>query len=540
MKILQNTFFSFLFLLVFIPTSYSQEKETRELTKAEGVDKLNALLSYINLVYVDEISNSNMVDNAIVGILEKLDPHSIYIPEKETNRMNEPLQGNFEGIGIQFNILNDTLTVVWPISGGPSEKLGIRAGDKILKIEGENVAGVSLKNRDVQNKLRGKKGTIVNVEIKRAGEKNLISYDITRDKIPIYSVDATYMASPDIGYIKINRFARTTMQEFHLALDSLKKKGANSLILDLRGNGGGYLNTAFKLADEFLPKDKMIVYTEGLRQNREEYKATSAGSFEKGKVVVLIDRGSASASEIVSGAIQDWDRGVVIGRRSFGKGLVQRQFDLPDGSEVRLTTARYYTPTGRSIQRSYSDGKKEYYKELERRFKKGELMEKDSIIFPDSLKYYTPNQRLVYGGGGIMPDIFIPLDTSMNSGYNRQLVRKGLYSQFILNYLDKNRKRMLKQYPTFDDYKKGYVLEESFLEKFFNHAEKKKVKKIEEDYEKSKQLIHVQLKALLAQNLYSNSAYFEIINVLSDSYHEAINILESKDYEKAYLEQNKY
>lgn len=514
----------------------AQAQEEEKPTKNESVVKFDVLMSVINYAYVDKVDNEELVENAIVGMLKELDPHSVYIPEKDLKKMNEPLVGNFEGIGIQFNILKDTLTVVSPISGGPSEKLGIQSGDKIIYIEKENVAGTGLTNSDVQQKLRGKKGTVVNVEILRRGEQDLISFDITRDKIPLFSVDASYMATPEVGYIKVNRFAQTTMKEFTQALDTLKDKGAKNLILDLRGNGGGYLRTAFKLADEFLGSGKMIVYTSGDKQPKEEYKATIKGGFEKGKLVVLIDEGSASASEIVSGAIQDWDRGMIIGRRSFGKGLVQKPFPLPDGSAVRLTTARYYTPTGRSIQRPYDEGKDKYYGEINRRFKSGELMVKDSIDFPDSLKFYTPNNRVVYGGGGIMPDIFIPLDTTLSSALNSNLIRRGVYNEFILTHLDRNRKKMSKLYPTLERFKADFKFEGELKEKFFEFAAKKNVEKDEEDYEKSKKLIDTQVKALFARNLFTTSAYFEIINDLNDSYLEALNVIQSDEFEKAKLE----
>jgi len=513
--------------------------QTMSAEQEKGIQKFNTLLSIVNYAYVDTVNNSQMVDNAIVAVLKELDPHSVYIPKDELQKMNEPLEGNFEGVGIQFNILNDTITVVSPISGGPSEKLGIQSGDKIVNIEGELVAGVKISNSGVADRLRGKKGTIVNVEIKRFGEKELIPYAIERDKIPIFSLDAAYMATPEIGYIKINRFARNTTEEFDEALLKLKKQGLQDLILDLRGNGGGYLNTAFTLADEFLGDNKMIVYTEGDKQKKEDYKATSRGNFEKGKLVVLIDEGSASASEIVSGAIQDWDRGLIIGRRSFGKGLVQKPFPLPDGSAVRLTTAKYYTPTGRSIQKSYEEGKDAYYKDIVNRYKHGELFSSDSINFPDSLKYYTPNRRTVYGGGGIMPDMFVPIDTSLSSDYNSKLIRTGAYNQFTLVYLDKNRKKLAKEYPTFKSYNSNFEVNAELLEDFYTYAEKKKeIERNQTDIATSEKLIKIQLKALLARNLYDVSEYFEVINELNEAYQEALKVLQKDDF-MGLLEENK-
>ena len=519
------------------PTSLTAQTMSAEQEK--GIQKFNTLLSIVNYAYVDTVNNSQMVDNAIVAVLKELDPHSVYIPKDELQKMNEPLEGNFEGIGIQFNILNDTITVVSPISGGPSEKLGIQSGDKIVNIEGELVAGVKITNSGVADRLRGKKGSMVNVEIKRTGENKLLSFDIERDKIPIFSLDAAYMATPEIGYIKINRFARNTTQEFDEALLKLKKEGLTDLILDLRGNGGGYLNTAFTLADEFLGDKKLIVYTEGLKQRRENYEATNRGNFEKGRLVVLIDEGSASASEIVSGAIQDWDRGLIIGRRSFGKGLVQKPFPLSDGSAVRLTTAKYYTPTGRSIQKPYEEGKDAYYKDIVNRYKHGELFSSDSINFPDSLKYFTPNHRVVYGGGGIMPDLFVPIDTSLTSDYNSKLIRTGAYNQFILNYLDKNRKKLSNTYPTFKEYNSNFEVNNELLEDFYTYAEKKKdIERNLEDIATSERLIKVQLKALLARNLFEVSEYFEVINELNEAYQEALKVLQNDEF-MGLLEDNK-
>jgi len=535
-KALKISFCAILFSGI-APTSLTAQTMSAEQEK--GIQKFNTLLSIVNYAYVDTVNNSQMVDNAIVAVLKELDPHSVYIPKDELQKMNEPLEGNFEGIGIQFNILNDTITVVSPISGGPSEKLGIQSGDKIVNIEGELVAGVKITNSGVADRLRGKKGSMVNVEIKRTGEKKLLSFDIERDKIPIFSLDAAYMATPEIGYIKINRFARNTTQEFDEALLKLKKEGLTDLILDLRGNGGGYLNTAFTLADEFLGDKKLIVYTEGLKQRRENYEATNRGNFEKGRLVVLIDEGSASASEIVSGAIQDWDRGLIIGRRSFGKGLVQKPFPLPDGSAVRLTTAKYYTPTGRSIQKPYEEGKDAYYKDIVNRYKHGELFSSDSINFPDSLKYFTPNHRVVYGGGGIMPDLFVPIDTSLTSDYNSKLIRTGAYNQFILNYLDKNRKKLSNTYPTFKEYNSNFEVNNDLLEDFYTYAEKKKdIERNLEDIATSERLIKVQLKALLARNLFEVSEYFEVINELNEAYQEALKVLQNDEF-MGLLEDNK-
>jgi carboxyl-terminal processing protease len=498
----------------------------------KSMEKLYSTLQMIDYFYVDSVKADKLTEDAITGMLEKLDPHSVYISKSELKEMNEPLVGNFEGVGIQFNILFDTIAVISPISGGPSEKLGIKSGDRIVKIDGINVASIKIKNEDVLKKLRGAKGTKVNVSIFRRGSKELIEYTIVRDKIPLFSIDASYMATPTVGYIKVNRFAQTTMDEFHKALSDLQAKGAKDLILDLNDNGGGYLNMAFELADEFLGANKLIVYTEGVKSPKKTYLATSKGSFEKGKLIVLVDEGSASASEIVSGAIQDWDRGLIIGRRSFGKGLVQNQMPLPDGSAIRLTIARYYTPVGRSIQKPYKDGLEKYFSDLNNRYKHGELMNQDSIKLPDSLKFFTPNKRVVYGGGGIMPDIFIPLDTTKTSHYFSELIRKGLINQFALSYVDKHRAELLKTYPSFETYKTKFSVNEALLNDLFANADKEGVKRDAKGIARVKEVLKVQIKALIARDLWKIDNFFEIINELNDSYKKALEVIKDDTLKK--------
>lgn len=505
----------------------------------EGGRKFDALLQYINYAYVDTTNENKIVEDAIVAALKELDPHSVYISSDEVKKMNEPLVGNFEGIGVQFNILNDTLIVVSPIAGGPSEKVGILAGDKIVAVNGENIAGIGLKNSDVQDKLRGKKGTKVNVSILRRYTKGLLDFTITRDEIPIFSVDASYMATPEIGYIKINRFAQNTDKEFQEAIDKLKKQKMKHLVIDLSGNGGGYLKTAIQLADELLDDKKLIVFTEGNKNPKQEYYTAVKGSFEKGKVVILIDEGSASASEIVSGAIQDYDRGLIIGRRSFGKGLVQKPFTLTDGSAVRLTVARYFTPSGRCIQRPYEGGKEDYYNELTRRYEHGELMNKDSIQFPDSLKYETINsKRTVYGGGGIMPDVFVPIDTSMYSEYFGLVNRKGLFNDFTLTYMDTHREEFSKKYPSINDFKKSFDAEKELLTDFIAFAEKHDVEPNQDQINTSKVVILNRLKALIARNIWGTSSFYEIANELNNSLSKAIEEINNDTFKKEKLVYN--
>ncbi len=488
--------------------------------------KLATAMQIIKYAYVDSINEPELVENAIIETLKELDPHSAYISKEDIDKANEPLVGSFEGIGVSFQIFKDTILVIAQIPGGPSDKLGILAGDKIVKIDGEDATGSKINNKFVFDRLRGKKGTKVNVSIFRKGKKDLIEYTITRDKIPINSIDAVFMASPDIGYIKLNRFSKTTIEEFQESLKELEDKGMEKLILDLRGNSGGYLNTAVELSDEFLPNNKLVVYTKGLRSPVREYNATVEGGFENGKLVILINEGSASASEIVSGAVQDWDRGIIIGRRSFGKGLVQRPFQLPDGSVIRLTTARYYTPTGRSIQRPYENGVEDYYKDLYNRMKNGEMIHPDSIHFPDSLKYFTSKNRLVYGGGGIMPDVFIPWDSTRVSDYYSDLIRNGVLNKFIIQYIDDNRKNLLRKYPDFKTYENNFKIDDKFIDKFIEFAEKESVEKDEEGFKISEVLLKQQIKALIARNLWDLSSYFEIVTKIDDGYLKAVEILE--------------
>ncbi|OQX76818.1 MAG: peptidase S41, partial [Bacteroidetes bacterium 4484_276] len=449
-----------------------------------------------------------------------------YISKEEIDRVNEPLEGSFEGIGVTFQLFKDTIIVIAPVIGGPSDKLGIIAGDKIVKIDGEDATGEKINNKYVMDHLRGKKGTKVDVSIKRGDKKELIDFTITRDKIPLNSIDATYMVDPKVGYIKLTRFSKTSMKEFHESIEELRGQGMQDLILDLRGNSGGYLNVAVDLSDQFLSSGKLIVYTEGLRSPKQDFSATSRGDFQEGKLIVLINEASASASEIVSGAVQDWDRGLVVGRRSFGKGLVQRPFKLPDGSVIRITTARYHTPTGRCIQKPYDEGVDEYYKDFKKRFDHGEFVNADSIHFPDSLKYFTPNGRVVYGGGGVMPDVFIPIDSTRYSDYYTNLRRKGVFNQFTMNYLEKHRNGLSKQYGDVDDFKAEYVVDDGMYNDFLEFAKEEGVERDDEDkFYYPDEDIKIQIKALVARNLWGVNAYFVVINQLDTELHDAVDLL---------------
>ena len=487
--------------------------------------KFASLLQIINYYYVDSTDQPDLTEKAIVAMLKQLDPHSVYLSKDEVAKANEPLQGNFEGVGIQFQLFNDTILVVAAVPGGPSDKLGIRAGDKIITINGEISYGSKINNNFVMERLRGTKGSKVTVEIMRKGNKNLIDYVIVRDKIPINSVDAVFMLQDGIGYIKLTRFARTSLTEVKNSISTLRESGMKDLILDLRNNSGGFLDIAIDLSDEFLPSGELIVYTEGMRSPRMDFKATSKGNFEKGKLIVMINEGSASASEIVSGAVQDWDRGIVVGRRSFGKGLVQRPFMLPDSSVVRLTTARYYTPSGRSIQKPYEDGVEDYYADLTNRFKHGEFVTADSIRFPDSIKYYTTSKRVVYGGGGIMPDIFIPMDTTSSSKYYSDLWRKGVFNDYTMDYLETNRKDLEKQFPDLITFRNSFVVDDKLMREFIDYAAGKGVAEDSTGVERSGKEIKYIVKGLLGRNLFDVSAYFELISPVDNELQKAIEVM---------------
>ena len=507
-----------------IVTLQAQEQNNKQTL----LRKLNLAQFAIANLYVDETDEGKLVESAIIGMLEELDPHSTYSNAEEVKKMNEPLQGNFDGIGIQFNMAEDTLFVIQPVSGGPSEKVGIRAGDRITHVNDTLIAGVKMTTDDITRRLKGPKGTKVNVKVVRKGVDELLSFTIERDKIPVYSLDASYMITPKIGYIKINRFGATTHEEFMDALASLKGQGLQDLILDLQGNGGGYLNAAIDIANEFLGSGELIVYTEGRRNPRREFFAKGDGKHQNGKLVVLVDEFSASASEIVAGAVQDWDRGLVVGRRSFGKGLVQRPIDLPDGSMIRLTVARYYTPAGRCIQKPY-ESVEQYNADLIERYNRGEMMSADSIHFPDSLKCSTLKKgRTVYGGGGIMPDYFVPVDTTLFTKYHSRLSNKGVLLNVHFQLIDAHREEWAKKYPDYAVFYKNFELDEAMMQQLIAEGEKEGVKYDEEQYRKSEPLIKLQLKALIARDLWDMNEYYHTINVVNESVKKALELLNRK------------
>ena len=521
-----------LFSLFLLISSYltAQTIDKTELLSTDN--KMSFTLNMIRYYYAEKPDMPKIVEKGIVNMLKELDPHSVYITKEDVQKMNEPLIGNFDGVGISFQIMKDTIHVVDVIRGGPSEKVGVMPGDKIIKVDDKVATGDTIKNDFVFKHLRGVKGTKVNLTVERRGRKEPIIFEIIRDKIPITSVDTWFMLDKTLGYIRLDRFAQKSTEEVVEAIEDLKKQGMKELIFDLRGNGGGYLDVAFKICDEFLSDDKLLVYTEGVSSPRYDFKAERKGTFEKGKIVVLIDEGSASASEIVSGAIQDWDRGVIIGRRSFGKGLVQRPFNLPDGSQIRLTTSRYYTPSGRCIQKPWDDGLDSYYNDYMRRYQHKELITPDSITFPDSLKYNTANGRIVYGGGGIMPDVFVPIDTSRASDYLINLRSKGIFNNFSMQWMEENRESFLKQNPTFEDYNNSYP-SLNLMEKFTNYAKKEGVEQneIKKEWVNSMILDYIvkQTKDTVSKNFSSYEEYAKELLSNSELLDEVITKAKKED-----------
>lgn len=489
--------------------------------------KLLMVENIVNNLYVDNVDEEKIVENAVRGILENLDPHSSYSTKEETTSSQETMQGSFSGIGIQFNMQKDTLYVVQTIAGGPSEKVGILPGDRFIAVDDSIIAGRKLKNTDIMKRLRGPKGTKVNIKVKRGSNAELLEFRITRDDIPLNSIDAVYMADGKTGYIRLSRFAATSYKEFKDAITKLKKQGMQQLILDLTDNGGGYMQIAAQIANEMLNRGNLIVYTQGRKSPRQNLNADGSGTFRTQKVVVMINQFSASASEILSGAVQDWDRGVVVGRRSFGKGLVQREFLLPDSSSFRLTIARYYTPSGRNIQKPYVKGDREDYdKDIIDRYNHGELQSADSIHFADSLKHTTLRlHRTVYGGGGIMPDVFVPLDTTQYTDYHRRLVAKGIIPQFALRYVDKNRADLKAQYPDAQKFIKEFTVSDEMLNNLVNAGKAEKVDFDKSQFAKSKEMLRTFVKAAIANDLFSTGAYFQIVNEQNDIYKEALSII---------------
>lgn len=493
--------------------------------KSPANSKIDLIMNLINDYYVDSVNEKQLVNNAIPDILKQLDPHTTYIPKKDMKEVNEEMSGNFGGIGVQFSIQNDTVTVVDVISGGPSQKLGIQAGDRIVMVNDTTIAGVNITNDKVIRKLRGEKGTHVKVAIARHGIPDLIDFDITRGNIPLYSVDVSYMIDKNTGYVKVGRFAENTYTEFMEALDKLNKDGAQNIIIDLRGNPGGYLAAVIKMVSEFLDKGELIVYTKGLHQPKKMFRADGEGSMLGKKVVVMIDEFSASASEIFSGAIQDNDRGLIVGRRSFGKGLVQEQIPFSDGSAMRLTVARYYTPSGRSIQKPYDEGNKAYYQDIARRYQHGEFEQRDSIHFNDSLKYHTRTGRVVYGGGGIMPDVFVPADTTGFSDYYGKITSKGLVYRFAFDYADSHRELLSKM----KDAKAigNYLNKQNVFSQFVRFAGKNGVPRDNEGLKVSGKILKVQLNAYIARNILGEEGFYPIIKEIDTTLRKAISVIES-------------
>lgn len=512
---------------IWIGATFAEPKGNQNDLRA-ALYKLQEIMTYINRDYVDSVNTNELVEFGINKMLEHLDPHSSYIPARDASLAQSQLDGEFDGIGVEFGIIRDTIYVVAPLTGGPSEALGIQSGDQIIRVDGETMAGVGVTNRDVFEKLRGPKGSEVIVEIKRKNNEDLISYAITRDKIPQYSVNASYMVDDEIGYVKVTRFAATTYDEFKESITDLKSKGMKKLIVDLQGNPGGYMGAAINMADELLGDQDVIVSQEGkVKQYNQKAIAYKAGMFEQGAVIVLINEGSASASEILAGAIQDNDRGLIVGRRSFGKGLVQMPIDLSDGAELRLTIARYYTPSGRSIQKPYGANYEAYERDWLTRYEHGEFFSADSITFNDSLKYTTQKGRTVYGGGGIMPDYFVPMDTSMSSAYINRLFSSDASREFVLEYANDNKAKFADM--SVEQYKDNFEVNEQMLKRLIAIGEKNKVKFDQADFNKSKAYLKVLVKAHLARQLYDDSAFYMVVNDINEIYLQALKLFDEAE-----------
>lgn len=512
---------------IWIGATFAEPKGSQNDLRA-ALYKLQEIMTYINRDYVDSVDTNELVEFGINKMLEKLDPHSSYIPARDASLAQSQLEGEFDGIGVEFGIIRDTIYVVAPLTGGPSEALGIQSGDQIITVDGKNMAGVGITNRDVFEKLRGPSGSKVVVNIKRKNIPNLIPYEITRAKIPQYSINASYMVDKEIGYIKVTRFAATTYDEFKKSITDLQALGMKKLIVDLQGNPGGYMGAAIYMADELLGGRDLIVSQEGkVSQYSQKAYASKPGLFEEGSVIVLINEGSASASEILAGAVQDNDRGLIVGRRSFGKGLVQMPIDLADGAELRLTIARYFTPSGRSIQKPYDDGYEAYERDQLNRFEGGEFFSADSIKFNDSLKYQTKKGRTVYGGGGIMPDYFVPLDTTMNSAYVNKLFSSDTSREYLLDYVSKNKSKFSKI--SVEDYYKNFKVSDAMLTDLVAFGKKNKVEFDAKDFAKSKEYLRILIKAHLGRQLYDDSAFYKVINDINEVYQQAINLFGEAD-----------
>jgi len=512
---------------IWIGATFAEPKGGQNDLKA-ALYKLQEIMTYVNRDYVDSVNTNELVEYGINKMLEHLDPHSSYIPAKDASLVQSQLDGEFDGIGVEFGIIRDTIYVVAPLTGGPSEALGIQSGDQIIKVDDKTVAGIGITNRDVFEYLRGPKGSKVTIEVKRKNQKDLIPYEITRDKIPQYSINASYMVDNEIGYIKVTRFAATTYDEFKQAILDLQGQGMKKLIIDLQGNPGGYMGAAINMADELLGDKDLIVSQKGkVEQYSQKAYAFKPGIFEEGSLIVLVNEGSASASEILAGAVQDNDRGLIVGRRSFGKGLVQMPIDLSDGAELRLTIARYYTPSGRSIQKPYDSDYEAYERDWIDRYEHGELFSADSIKFNDSLKYETQKGRTVYGGGGIMPDYFVPLDTTMSSVYVTKLFNSDSSREFILDFVNKNKEKFTSM--SLQEYYEDYEISDAMLMELADFGKKNKVEFDQADFNKSKGYLKTLIKAHLGRQLYDDSAFYKVVNDINEVYLQALKLFDEAD-----------